>query len=55
MKQKNRRLKIPVIYGLDGMHGQTYTLNSTLFPQNIAMAATRNPELVAAGCPYHRQ
>jgi beta-glucosidase len=41
------RLKIPVIYGLDGMHGQTYTLNSTLFPQNIAMAATRNPELVS--------
>lgn len=45
---KKTRLKIPVIYGLDGMHGQTYTLNSTLFPQNIAMAATRNPELVAA-------
>jgi len=45
---KQTRLKIPVIYGLDGMHGQTYTLNSTLFPQNIAMAATRNPELVAA-------
>jgi len=44
---KKSRLKIPVIYGLDGMHGQTYTLNSTLFPQNIAMAATRNPELVA--------
>ena len=45
---KKTRLKIPVIYGLDGMHGQTYTLNSTLFPQNIAMAATRNPDLVAA-------
>ncbi len=44
---KKTRLKIPIIYGLDGMHGQTYTLNSTLFPQNIAMAATRNPELVA--------
>ncbi len=43
---KKTRLKIPVIYGLDGIHGQTYTLNSTLFPQNIAMAATRNPELV---------
>lgn len=40
------RLKIPVIYGLDAIHGQTYTLNSTLFPQNLAMAATRNPELV---------
>jgi beta-glucosidase len=42
------RLKIPVIYGLDGIHGQTYTLDATLFPQNIGMAATRNPDLVAA-------
>jgi len=45
---KNTRLKIPVIYGLDGIHGQTYTLNSTLFPQNIGMAATRNVDLVKA-------
>jgi beta-glucosidase len=42
------RLKIPVIYGLDGIHGQTYTLDATLFPQNIGMAATRDPELVGA-------
>ena len=42
------RLKIPIVYGLDGMHGQTYTLNSTLFPQNLAMAATRNLSLVRA-------
>jgi beta-glucosidase len=41
-------LKIPVIYGLDAIHGQTYTLGSTLFPQNLAMAATRNPELAIA-------
>ncbi|HLZ85724.1 MAG TPA: glycoside hydrolase family 3 N-terminal domain-containing protein, partial [Puia sp.] len=45
---KKTRLKIPVIYGLDGIHGQTYTLDATLFPQNIGMAATRNPELAAA-------
>ena len=45
---KNTRLKIPVVYGLDGIHGQTYTLNSTLFPQNIGMAATRNVDLVKA-------
>src|SRR5690348_3427441 len=31
---KKTRLKIPVIYGLDGIHGQTYTLDATLFPQN---------------------
>jgi beta-glucosidase len=46
---KNTKLNIPVIYGLDGIHGQTYTLNSTLFPQSIAMAATRNTELAAEG------
>lgn len=41
---KNARLKIPILYGLDGMHGQSYTLNSTLFPQNIGIAASRNVE-----------
>ena len=45
---KSTRLKIPVIYGLDGIHGQTYTLDATLFPQNIGMAATRNIELAKA-------
>jgi beta-glucosidase len=45
---KNARLKIPVIYGLDAIHGQTYTLNSTLFPHNLAMAATRNLDLARA-------
>src|SRR6476620_1519510 len=45
-ESKNTRLKIPVLYGLDGMHGQTYTLNSTLFPHNLAMAATRNTAFV---------
>ena len=45
---RKSRLKIPIIYGLDGIHGQTYTLDATLFPQNIAMAATRDPELAAA-------
>ena len=39
------RLKIPVIYGIDAIHGATYTQNSVLFPQAINMAATFNPEL----------
>jgi beta-glucosidase len=42
---KNTRLKIPVIYGLDAIHGQTYTLDATLYPHNIGMAATRNLDL----------
>jgi beta-glucosidase len=45
---RKTRLKIPVVYGLDAIHGQTYTLNATMFPQNIAMAATRNTELARA-------
>ncbi|MEO7309484.1 MAG: glycoside hydrolase family 3 N-terminal domain-containing protein [Chitinophagaceae bacterium] len=45
---KKTRLKIPIIYGLDGIHGQTYTLDATLFPHNLAMAASRNPSLAKA-------
>lgn len=40
------RLKIPVIYGLDSIHGANYVRGSTLFPQNIGMAATWNPALM---------
>jgi beta-glucosidase len=39
------RLKIPVIYGIDAIHGVTYTLGSTLFPQEIAVAATFNRDI----------
>ncbi|MEC4748489.1 glycoside hydrolase family 3 N-terminal domain-containing protein [Methylomicrobium sp. Wu6] len=39
------RLKIPVLYGIDAIHGATYTQNATLFPQAISMAATFNPDL----------
>ncbi|MDG5800504.1 glycoside hydrolase family 3 N-terminal domain-containing protein [Marinilabiliaceae bacterium ANBcel2] len=40
------RLGIPVIYGVDAIHGTTYTDGATMFPQQIGMAATWNPELV---------
>jgi len=43
---KQTRLKIPLIYGIDAIHGANYTLGATIFPQNIAMAATWNPDLV---------
>ena len=29
------RLGIPIIYGIDGMHGATYTSGATIFPQQI--------------------
>ena len=40
---KETRMKIPVIYGLDQIHGATYTAGSTMFPQEIGIAATWNP------------
>ena len=40
--------KTPIIYGIDAIHGANYTIGATLFPQQIALAATWNPELVEA-------
>uniref|UniRef100_A0A832CYS4 beta-glucosidase n=1 Tax=Ignavibacterium album TaxID=591197 RepID=A0A832CYS4_9BACT len=39
------RLKIPVIYGIDAIHGATYTKGATLFPQALAVASTWNKEI----------
>lgn len=38
------RMKIPVIYGIDAIHGATYSVGATMFPQQIALAATFNPQ-----------
>jgi len=43
---KKTRLGIPVIYGIDSIHGANFVLGATLFPQEIGMAATWNPELM---------
>ncbi len=40
---------IPIIYGIDAIHGPTYTADATFFPQEVGMAATFNRELVKRG------
>ena len=40
---------IPIIYGVDQIHGATYTIGGTMFPQEIGMGATFNPLLVYEG------
>jgi beta-glucosidase len=42
----NSRLKVPIVYGIDAIHGVTYTMGGTLFPQEIGQAATWNPAMV---------
>ncbi len=42
---KRKKSGIPVLYGIDAIHGGTFTLNSTLFPQQSGLAMTWNPNL----------
>jgi beta-glucosidase len=39
-------LQIPMIYGLDAVHGDNNVLGSTIFPHNIGLGATRDSALV---------
>jgi beta-glucosidase len=42
---KDTRLKIPILYGIDAVHGANYTEGATIFPQEINMASTFNSDL----------
>ncbi|KAL6507818.1 hypothetical protein OROGR_024013 [Orobanche gracilis] len=58
------RLGIPMIYGIDAVHGHNTAHKATIFPHNIGLGATRDPRLVkkigaatalelrATGIPY---
>ncbi len=47
--RNNTRLKIPVLYAIDAVHGANYSAGSTLFPHQLGMAATWNRDLVEKG------
>ena len=40
------RLKIPLLYGIDAVHGHNNVNGAVIFPHNIGLGATRNPALV---------
>ena len=40
------RLHIPLIYGVDSVHGHGNLYGATVFPHNIGLGATRDPALV---------
>ena len=40
------RLHIPIIYGVDSVHGHGNLNGATVFPHNIGLGATRDPKLV---------
>ena len=40
------RLGVPLLYGVDAVHGHTNVCGATIFPHNIGLGATGDPELV---------
>lgn len=40
------RLQIPLLYGVDAVHGHNNVLGAVIFPHNIGLGCTRNPKLV---------
>ncbi len=42
------KLGIPIIYGIDAVHGHNNVYGATIFPHNIGLGCTRNPDLIKA-------
>ncbi|KAI6669724.1 hypothetical protein NL676_004609 [Syzygium grande] len=40
------RLGIPIVYGIDAVHGHNNVYQATIFPHNVGLGATRDPDLV---------
>lgn len=40
------RLRIPILYGIDAVHGHSNVVGATIFPHNIGLGCTRNPTLI---------
>lgn len=45
-KALETRLGIPLLYGVDAVHGHSNVIGAVVFPHNIGLGATRNAELV---------
>jgi len=45
-RTQKTRLKIPILYGIDAVHGHNNVLNAVIFPHNIGLGCTRNPKLI---------
>ena len=45
-RTQKTRLRIPILYGIDAVHGHSNVLGAVIFPHNIGLGCSRNPELV---------
>ncbi|MFT4938323.1 MAG: beta-glucosidase [Paraglaciecola sp.] len=47
MEQDEDHLAIPILYGIDAIHGNNNVRGATIFPHNIGLGATNDPELLS--------
>ncbi|MGH1363482.1 MAG: MFS transporter [Calditrichia bacterium] len=47
MEQDADHLAIPILYGIDAIHGNNNVRGATVFPHNIGLGATHDPDLIA--------
>ena len=43
---RKSRLRIPILYGIDAVHGHNNVLGAVIFPHHVGLGCTRNPALV---------
>lgn len=46
MDESDGKVAIPIMWGTDAVHGVGNIVGATLFPHNIALGATNNPDLI---------
>jgi beta-glucosidase len=46
MSEEDGRVAIPILYGVDAIHGHANVLGATVFPHNIGLGAANDPELL---------
>jgi len=46
MSEADGRVPIPILYGVDAVHGHANVLGATIFPHNIGLGATHDPDLL---------
>ena len=46
MQPASDRTPIPILWGVDAVHGHNNVYGATIFPHNVGLGATNNPELV---------
>ncbi|MEM9920147.1 MAG: glycoside hydrolase family 3 protein [Bacteroidota bacterium] len=46
MEADEHHMAIPIIYGVDAIHGHNNVIGATIFPHNIGLGAANDPELI---------